>query len=35
MRSIDFYEGDDMDATALKDLIRLAVAFNTSGVKSK
>ncbi len=35
MRSIDFNEGDDMDATALKDLIRTAVAFNTSGVKSK
>ena len=28
-RAIDFSEGDDIDASALKDLIRAAVAYNT------
>ncbi len=30
MRSIDFYEGDKIDEEELKDLIREAVALNTS-----
>jgi hypothetical protein len=30
-RSIDFHEGDKIDAKALKALIRAAVALNTSG----
>jgi hypothetical protein len=34
-RSIDFREGDQMDETALKDLIRMAVAYNQSGGKKK
>jgi hypothetical protein len=29
-RAIDFHEGDDIDETALKALIRAAVALNTS-----
>jgi hypothetical protein len=32
-RAIDFNEGDNMDASALKDLIRSAVAHNVSGGK--
>lgn len=34
-RAIDFSEGDDIDVSALKDLIRAAVALNTAGVKKK
>ena len=34
-RAIDFNEGDDMDESALKDLIRAAVAYNLSGGKKK
>jgi hypothetical protein len=34
-RAIDFGEGDDLDATALKDLIRYAVSYNLSGSKKK
>jgi len=34
-RAIDFSEGDDIDASALKDLIRSAVAHNMSGGKKK
>ena len=34
-RAIDFGEGDDMDASALKELVRAAVAYNTSGGKKK
>ena len=34
-RSIDFHEGDQMDETALKDLVRTAVAYNLSGGKKK
>ena len=34
-RAIDFGEGDDIDAPALKDLIRAAVTFNMSGGKKK
>jgi hypothetical protein len=34
-RSIDFREGDEIDAKALKALIRAAVTLNTSGKKSK
>jgi hypothetical protein len=30
-RAIDFHEGDRIDESALKDLIRAAVALNTSG----
>jgi len=30
-RAIDFHEGDEIDAEALKALIREAVALNTSG----
>jgi hypothetical protein len=30
-RAIDFYEGDSINESALKDLIRAAVAANTSG----
>ena len=30
-RAIDFGEGDDMNASALKELVRAAVAYNTSG----
>jgi hypothetical protein len=32
-RAIDLYEGDDIDEAALKELIRAAVAYNTSGGK--
>ena len=34
-RAIDFHEGDDVDESGLKDLIRAAVALNTSGGKKK
>jgi hypothetical protein len=34
-RAIDIYEGDDIDESALKDLIRAAVAQNLSGGKKK
>jgi hypothetical protein len=35
-RAIDIHEGEDVDASAFKTLIRAAVAFNTSaGKKSK
>jgi hypothetical protein len=34
-RAIDFGEGDDIDASALKDLIRAAVAHNMSEGKKK
>ncbi len=34
-RAIDFSEGDDIDESALKDLIRLAVAQNVAGGKKK
>jgi hypothetical protein len=34
-RAIDFSEGDDIDESALKDLIRDAVAYNMSGSKKK
>jgi hypothetical protein len=34
-RAIDFREGDDIDAPALKDLIGAAVAYNMSSAKSK
>ena len=34
-RSIDFYQGDDIDEAALKDLIRAAVVYNLSGGKTK
>jgi len=34
-RSIDFYQGDDIDEAALKDLIRAAVVYNLSGDKTK
>ncbi len=34
-RSIDFSEGDAVDATAVKDLVRAAVAYNLSGGKSQ
>jgi len=34
-RGIDFSEGDEVDEAALKDLIRAAVAHNTSGSKKK
>jgi hypothetical protein len=30
-RAIDFSEGDDLDASALKELVRAAVAYNVSG----
>jgi len=33
MRSIDFHEGDAIDESALKDLIRSAVAHNVGGKK--
>jgi hypothetical protein len=32
-RGIDFHEGDEIDETALKELIREAVAYNKSGKK--
>jgi len=34
-RAIDFREGDDINESALKDLIRAAVAYNISGGKKK
>lgn len=34
-RSIDFHESSKIDEPALKDLIRTAVAYNTSGSKKK
>ena len=34
-RAIDFNVGDDIDVSALKDLIRAAVAHNMSGSKKK
>ena len=34
-RAIDLYEGDKINEPALKELIRAAVAFNTSGGKKK
>ena len=34
-RAIDFGEGDGINEAALKDLIREAVAYNTSGSKKK
>jgi hypothetical protein len=33
-RAIDIHEGEDIDATALKALIRAAVALNVSGLKT-
>jgi len=35
VRAIDFHEGDDIDETALKELIRAAVDHNRSGSKRK
>jgi hypothetical protein len=35
MRSIDLHEGDKINESALKELIRAAVALNTSGNKQK
>jgi hypothetical protein len=35
VRAIDFHEGDDIDETALKELIRAAVDHNVSGSKKK
>jgi len=34
-RAIDFSEGDDIDASAVKELVRAAVAYNMSGGKKK
>ena len=34
-RAIDFSEGDDIDASAVKELVRAAVAYNMSGAKKK
>ena len=34
-RAIDFYEGDRINAAALKELVRAAVALNASGSKKK
>lgn len=34
-RAIDFGEGSDIDEPALRDLVRAAVAYNTSGSKKK
>ena len=34
-RAIDFSEGEEIDESALKDLVRAAVAYNTSGGKKK
>ena len=34
-RAIDFGEGDNVNETALKELVREAVAYNTSGNKKK
>jgi hypothetical protein len=35
MRSIDLHEGDKINEAALKELVRAAVALNTSGGKKK
>jgi hypothetical protein len=35
MRAIDFYQGDDIDEPALKDLIHTAVAYNLASGKKK
>jgi hypothetical protein len=32
-RAIDFHEGDEVDETALKDLVRAAVALNESSAR--
>jgi hypothetical protein len=34
-RAIDFIESDEIDESGLKDIIRAAVAFNSSGGKKK
>ena len=34
-RAIDIHEGDELDESALKDLIRAAVALNASGKKKQ
>ena len=34
-RAIDIYEDDRLDAEALKDLVRSAVAFNLAGKKKR
>jgi hypothetical protein len=34
-RAIDIHEGDEIDESALKDLVRAAVAYNASGNKKK
>jgi hypothetical protein len=34
-RAIDFFEGEKIDARALKDLVRAAIAFNQSKSKKK
>ena len=34
-RAIDIHEGEELNEIALKDLIRTAVAYNTSGSKKK
>jgi hypothetical protein len=34
-RATDFSDGDDIDASALKDLIRAAVAYNVSAGKKR
>ena len=34
-RAIDFSEGDDIDASALQELVRAAVAYNLSGGQKK
>src|SRR5207249_3154225 len=34
-RAIDIHEGDEVDAGAFKAIIRAAVAFNTSGAKTR
>lgn len=34
-RSIDFFEGDKVDAPALKTLVRAAIAYNQSRLKKK
>jgi hypothetical protein len=34
-RAIDFHQGDKIDAAALQELVRAAVALNSSGAKKK
>ena len=34
-RAIDIAEGEEIDESALKDLVRTAIAYNTSGSKKK